>query len=315
MGGQLVVNKKVLVRCRNIHIGDILIASSVAKKIKLESGPCELHFDIDYLQPLELLNENPYIDKVLFKNSESFYDEKYELIDSQTTLSPYESSASQFQKLCNIKKFDDTFEIFTNSTLDYSISSSMRELVEIGDWESDIIKVGYQMDWDKKSFLFTEEEYEKAENGETGHGYGYSHRNTFDIIECLEKDSQIVLFALGLDDKISKRFPAINSTSKFSFTASLIKHCDYVIGSEGCITNMSSALGVKTIITTDYIHQMFGSKGIHWQQRGGDLNNLETRTAFLGPCKYFPNQGHIELSPYLSDKQVGNQILKIIKNG
>ena len=94
-----------------------------------------------------------------------------------------------------------------------------------------------------------------------------------------------MLFALGLDDKISKRYPTINSTSKFTFTASLIKNCDFVIGAEGCLTNISSALGVKTIITTDYIHQMFGPKGpkgIKWQQEGGDLNNLESRKPFLG---------------------------------
>ena len=78
-----------------------------------------------------------------------------------------------------------------------------------------------------------------------------------------------MLFALGLDDKISKNYPAINTTSKFSFTASLIKNCDYVIGAEGCITNISSALGTPTIITTDYIHQMFGPRGITWQQHGG----------------------------------------------
>ena len=53
---------------------------------------------------------------------------------------------------------------------------------------------------------------------------------------------------------------------------------------------MSSALGVPTIITTDYIHQMFGPKGIRWQQNGGDINNLETRTPFLGPLSYFPKE-------------------------
>ena len=55
---------------------------------------------------------------------------------------------------------------------------------------------------------------------------------------------------------------------------------------------MSSALGVPTIITTDYIHQMFGPKGIRWQQNGGDINNLETRTPFLGPLSYFPKGPH-----------------------
>jgi hypothetical protein len=94
-----------------------------------------------------------------------------------------------------------------------------------------------------------------------------------------------------------------------------MKNCDYVIGNEGCITNISSALGTKTIITTDYIYQMFGPKGIHWKQQGGDLDNLETRKAFLGPNSYFPNQGHVELSPFLSDDQIGDEILKLVLYG
>ena len=94
-----------------------------------------------------------------------------------------------------------------------------------------------------------------------------------------------------------------------------MKNCDYVIGGEGCLTNISSALGTKTIITTDYIYQMFGPKGILWQQQGGDENNLETRVPFLGPCRYFPTDDHIHLSPFLNDYEVGEEILKIALNG
>tara|TARA_B100002019_G_scaffold253457_1_gene235006 strand:- start:2628 stop:3554 length:927 start_codon:yes stop_codon:yes gene_type:complete len=305
---------KILVKCRNIHIGDILLASSVAKKIK-QNKICEIHFDINYLQPLELLDCNPYIDKVFFMDSEKNYDIIYNLIPENFTLNPYESITSQFQKMCEIKNFDDTFEIFTNQVLDYSIEKSMSELKNIGDWKSDIIKVGYQMDWHKKSFLFTEDEYNNAIGGETGFGYGQKTRNTFDIINCMEHHPRVILFALGLEDTISKRYPTINSTSKFTFTASLIKNCDFVIGSEGCLTNMASALGIKTIITTDYIHQMFGPKGVVWQQNGGDLSNLESRIPFLGPNMYFPNQDHVHLSPFLSDADVGAEILKIVTNG
>ena len=60
---------------------------------------------------------------------------------------------------------------------------------------------------------------------------------------------------------------------------------------------------------------MFGPKGIHWQQRGGDLNNLETRKPYLGPNSYFPNGTHVHLSPFLTDHEVGNQIEEIILNG
>ena len=308
---------KILVRCRNIHIGDTLFASSVAKKIKEMHPNSLLHFDISFLQPIELLLNNPYIDGVFYKESADIdYDIVHTIMDEDVSaLDPYESAVSQFQKMCNIKNYDDSFEIFTNPTLDYSIGKSINELKNIGELEEDVKLVGYQVDWSRKSFLFTEEEYQRAEGGKTGNGYGSGSRNIFDIINCLELSPDILLFALGLDEKISKHFPEINSTSKFSFTASLIKNCDYVIGSEGCITNISSAIGTKTIITTDYIHQMFGPKGILWQQQGGDLNNLEKRTPFLGPNMYFAGHGHVHLSPYLTDYEVGQHILEIVTNG
>jgi len=306
----------VLIKCRNIHIGDLIFCSSVAKKLKQTNPNCIIHYDVNYMQPIELLINNPYIDGVYYKESADIeYDVVYHIMnDDVSTLSPYESAVSQFQRMCGIKDCDDTFEVFTNPQLDYSIKRSMEELVEIGDWSKNLIKVGYQSDWNRKSFLFTEAEYEKAEGGEDGTGYGDGHRNVFDIINCLELDATIMLFALGLDDKISKNYPAINTTSKFSFTASLIKNCDYVIGAEGCITNISSALGTPTIITTDYIHQMFGPRGITWQQHGGDINNLETREPFLGPLKYFPTGQHTHLNPYLSDQDVGSKILELLKN-
>lgn len=314
MGGQYPMSK-ILVKCRNIHIGDILFASSVAKKLKEETPSSEVHFDIDYLQPIELLNNNPYIDKVFFKESDSDYTKTYNIIESGYTIDPYKSTPSQFQKMCDVKSFDDTFEIFTSQHLDYSIEKSMNELVQINEWKDDYIKVGYQMDWDQKSFLFTEEEYYRAEGGEDGTGYGTGKRNIYDIINCMEVHPKIVLLALGIDDKVSKRFPTINSTSKFTFTASLIKNCDYVIGAEGCLTNISAALGVSTIITTDYIYQMFGPKGVMWQQNKKEKTALETRQPFLGPLSYFPTGSHTHLDPFLNDLQVGDQILEIICNG
>ena len=125
---------------------------------------------------------------------------------------------------------------------------------------------------------------------------------------------KVILFAIGLDEKIAKGYPSLNSTSKFTFTASLMKNCDYVIGSEGCLTNVAAAIGTKTIITTDYIHQMFGPRGIVWQQAGGLPDRLETRKPQLGPVCYFPNAGHIELNPFLGDVAVGDEILRLVSN-
>ena len=299
MGGMCVMTK-ILINCIDLDIGDILFASSVAKKIKEESPwetSCQLDFNVNYLQPLELLNNNPYIDKVYYKDSGSGYTDIFDINKSSHELNLSTSVVSQYQRMCNIKSFNDTFEIFTNPVSDYSIECSMKELVEIEYWNSDIIKVCYVMDWDRKSFPL---------NNSTDRPIT---RNAHSIIESLRGNEQIMLFAIGIESKDSKKFPSINSASKFSFTASLIKNSDYVIGPEGCLTNLSSAIGTRTIITTDYIHGVYGPNGTKVDK------NKTYIEPFLGPRKYFPSGGHIHLDPKLTDQEVGDEILKIISYG
>lgn len=299
MDGMCVMTK-ILINCVDLDIGDILFASSVAKKIKEELSwetPCQLEFSVNYLQPLELLNNNPYIDKVYYKECGHEYTEVFNINKSSHELNLSKSAVSQYQRMCNIKSFNDTFEIFTNSVSDYSIECSMKELVEIEYWNSDIIKVCYVMDWDRKSYSLNN----SVDRPIT--------RNAHSIIEPLKGNKQIMLFAIGIESKDSKKFPSINSASKFSFTASLIKNSDYVIGPEGCLTNMSSAIGTPTIITTDYIQHTYGPNGTKT-----DTSKVYEEP-FLGPCKYFPTGTHIHLDPFLSDQEVGNEILKIVTNG
>ena len=288
---------RFLIKCENLDIGDVLFASSVAKKIKQENPPCEVDFNVNYLQTLELLSNNPYIDNVYYKNNGSDYTTTYLLNKSSHDLDVSTSVVSQYQQMCGIKSFDDTFEIFTNQTSDYAIESSMKELIEIDYWKSDIIKICYVMDWDRKGYLLDD----SNERPNT--------RNAHSITEPLKTNDKIMLFAIGIESRDSKNFPSINSSSKFSFTASLIKNSDYVIGPEGCLTNMSSALGVNTIITTDYIHYTYGPKGTKTDKA------KQYTEPFLGPLKYFPTGNHIHLDPYLSDREVGEEVLKIVTNG
>jgi hypothetical protein len=291
---------KILINCVDLDIGDILFASSVAKKIKEESPwetSCQLEFSVNYLQPLELLNNNPYIDKVYYKECGDEYTEVFDINKSSHELNLSTSVVSQYQQMCNIKNFNDTFEIFTNPISDYSIECSMKELVEIEYWNSDIIKVCYVMDWDRKSYSL----HNSVDRPIT--------RNAHSIIEPLKGNEQIMLFAIGIESKDSKKFPSINSASKFSFTASLIKNSDYVIGPEGCLTNLSSAIGTSTIITTDYIQGVYGPNGTKV-----DINKTYVEP-FLGPRKYFPSGNHTHLDPTLTDQEVGNEIFKIVSHG
>lgn len=286
---------RILVRCQNISIGDVLFASGVAKKLKeRHGGECIVDFRSNYLQPIELLGNNPWIDSVFYKESPLTYDIVHELIPQETTLDLYEKKPSQFQRMCGIEDVDDEYEIYTNSAIDYSIKRSFEELTDL-EWGTDIHKIAYQSDWDKRSMLFTESECARGD-------FSGSHRNVFDIINPLEVSEKVMLFSVGLDERISKNYPCINSTDRFTFTASLMKYCDYAVGTVGCLTNLAAAVGTKTIITTDYIHAM--------QQSGKDSRRLQ-----LGPKCYFPNDTHIELSPYMRDDQVGDEILRVTLDG
>ena len=73
------MNNRFLIKFRTSRIRDIMFGSSVAKKIKEEYGLCELHFDVNFLQTIDLLNNNPYVDKVLYKESENEYNKIFTL--------------------------------------------------------------------------------------------------------------------------------------------------------------------------------------------------------------------------------------------
>ena len=102
MDGTLAMNK-FLIKCENLDIGDVLFASSVAKKIKQENPPCEVDFNVNYLQTLELLSNNPYIDNVYYKNNGSDYTTTYLLNKSSHDLDVSTSVVSQYQQMCGIK--------------------------------------------------------------------------------------------------------------------------------------------------------------------------------------------------------------------
>ena len=89
---------KFLIRCRDIDIGDVLFASSIAKKPKDETPwetPCHIDFDSNYLQTLELLDNNPYIDNVFYKDSGDDYTKIFDINKSSHDLDVSNSVVSQ----------------------------------------------------------------------------------------------------------------------------------------------------------------------------------------------------------------------------
>jgi len=101
----------------------------------------------------------------------------------------------------------------------------------------------------------------------------------------------------------NQREVPLDGVSNFTLTASLIKACDWFIGAEGGLANLAAGVGTKTIITGDYVHQLYGWNGVIER-------NQEPK---LGPKYYFGEEDHITLDPYLTDEQVIEHIDKLIK--
>ena len=94
----------------------------------------------------------------------------------------------------------------------------------------------------------------------------------------------------------------IISSGMYGMTASIIKACDYMIGAESGLINLAAGVGTKTIITGDFVHQLYGYNGV--------LKKIQEPK--LGPEFYFPNAGHVSLDPYLTDDEVITQMREII---
>lgn len=293
--------KKILIKTYGF-IGDILFASSIAKKLKQE-GEYTIDYCIGFPQPYKLLNNNPYINKVYLSKikgpkviipdniQELNYDIIYELPECKQDIQP----TIWYQKYCNIKNPTSEYEIYSDLCLDESIKYELN-LLNIN--KNKVI--GYVANWKNLTIKYTKEEYNNGLKN-ISELMTHSQTNTRNIEYILnELNKEFILIPLGYDHSTTQYHTALDSTSTYTNTASIIKNCNLVIGQEGGITNLAAGLGTKCIITTDFMHALYGPKGIMKQ-----FNEVK-----LGPKNLFPNSNHIHLDPFSSD----DEIIKIIKN-
>ena len=158
--------------------------------------------------------------------------------------------------------------------------------------------VAYLSNWEERSFLFTEEEYVRGIDV-PNLGYGGSHRNIDWIIEQLNNHAGILLIPVGMPPGYNAREADFNNVAEYSMQASFLKNCDYFIGAEGGLCNLAAGVGIKTIITGDFIHQLYGWNGV--------LRKIQEPK--LGPRKLLTTVAHLTLNPYLTDREVVEQIL------
>ncbi len=283
--------EKILVKCTGF-IGDILFASSIARKLKEQSNNITIDYSIPVAQPLELLFNNPYIDNVLLDSNvtESNYDRVIVTPVVDQSITP----PRQFQQLAGIKDLDDKFKVYTNTSYDYlaeqTFSDAKNKGVKVVTWLSN---------WEERSYLYTEQQYKDGIDV-PNLGYGGSHRDINYIISNL--NSNYAMLEVGFTNGVNQFSTGLNTAATYSFTASLIKASDYFIGAEGGLANLAAGVGTKTIITGDFVHQLYGWNGVI----------KKIKEPKLGPKFYFGENNHTTLDPYLTDSEVVEKIKELV---
>lgn len=281
---------KALIKCIGF-IGDNLFASSVPERLKLQ-GYTQVDLKLSIAQPLELLRLNPAIDNVYL-----YEDVDLSLYDRVFTLYPIHRSETptiQFQQQCEVLETTPEYKIYTNPAVDSYVEPLLKQTA------GDRVLVAYMANWVEKTFGFTEQEYIRGIDV-PNLGYGGRRRDINSIIGSLDQDESIMLIPVGMPAGYDQRELTLDGVSNYTLTASMIKACDWFIGAEGGLANLAAGVGTKTIITGDYIHQLYGENGVIEK-------NQEPK---LGP-KYYFKEGHYTLDPYFTDEEVVNKIKTLI---
>jgi len=292
---------KILIKTTGF-IGDILFASSVAEVLcrELSLGYSGVDFLIGFPQPYELLKLNPFIGEVYLTDTFGPYptsniEKNYSIIYTMPHVNQNEIPIIQFQKACNVKSPINNFKIYTNKNIDAIVKSQLLNLKH----ESGKRIIGYVANWKQSTIKYTKEEFESGVV--FNNALAHSHSNTRDVNFILsELSKHFILIPLGFEQSVSQYDLGLESCSLYSYTASLIKNCDVVIGQEGGLTNLASGIGTRCIITTDFMNYLYGKFG-----RMKQFNEIK-----LGPSNICPDGKHIHADPYISDEELLDLIIK-----
>jgi hypothetical protein len=280
------------------YFGDILFASSVARVLKKQYTHSTIDFLCGFPQVVPLL-EKQYIDNVLYFEQPTpspgdwisdEYISEYDKIIKLGGLSLCEVPTIEFQKQAGITS-DFESEFVVDISVDNDLVSKYIK--------TDKINIAVGLDWEKRCFLFTKEEYERGIDV-PNMGYGGKKRNIEWIKSELKKNEKVNLIEVGA--KYSSQFDLEPKNGDLSLyqTAQLIKSCQLYIGAEGGLSNIAAGCQtIPTIITTDFIYQLYGYNGLF-------KKIVEPK---LGPKYFFPNGNHTSINPFATDKEV----LEIIK--
>ena len=275
-------------------IGDTLFSTSVARQLKKDGFTGLIDYKIPVYPPYEILQLNNSINRIFLPNEEideSVYDKVFTL----PPCNQEEPPTIQYQKHCGVKDLDPSYEIKVPKDSVDVVSNMMKPYKQQGRKI-----VAWQGNWEEKSFGYTEEEYKRGVDV-PNLGYGGRRRDINFLVSELSK--RYLLIKVGFDPGVTQNQIGLLTTGIYTHTAAILSQCDYMIGGESGLINLAAGVGTKTIITGDYVHQLYGWNGV--------IRKLKEPK--LGPEFYF-EEGHVSLNPYLTDKEVVEQIVNIIGN-
>ena len=280
-------------------MGDSLFAASAARKLKEEGQFDVVDLATGFQQIKDLFTHHPWIDNVLalsaptttplFGRRVGNYDAEFETTPTTLIMPP----PMQAQLDCGVREPDAKFEIIPN-----------KDLCKIAKEKYPEPYIAYMNvgSWMEKAFDFNRGQY--MEGRDVPYlGYGGQLRDIPNILDEL-RDAHFNLVEVGL----KKEFHALQVAHKskhrtIAWDAAVIAEAEFFIGAEGGLANIAAAVHTPTVLTADYVHQLYGWNGVIKQ-----IKNPK-----LGPRFYWPEDGHIDLNPYYDDEQVIREMVHILQ--
>lgn len=279
------------------YFGDHLHANAIAEHLINEGQFDAVDYVVGFPQVYPFFKRNPYIRNVFLNeigpapripSNANIYDKVFQLGSIKRVVPP----PVEMQLLCGVKNPSPTFYVHTNPELD--------ELVRESYGEKTGLVIGIMSNWKERSFLFTKEQYDRAIDV-PNLGYGGARRNIDWIVQQLESKYNTIV--VGTTGNVNQ-FTLDHEGPSLDLTASILKYCDVFIGAEGGLANLAYAVGTDTILTSDFIHQLYGPKGVIQQ----------VPKPMCEPIHYGGPNTHINLDPYLTDEEVFLQIVQHLDN-
>jgi len=287
------------------YFGDILFSTSLAEKLKSEQNFNSVDYLIGFPQVSKLVQNNKFIDEVYISVTPSPHPTNDNVDKTQYDKTIYlqplnfqTPPAYEYQQFAQIEKPSPTYQIYTDPIYDEIAQDYVNELKQ-----NKKSVIALMSNWQSKTYKFTPEQY-KAGIDVPNLGYGGSHRDIPLIIQKLQENFN--LLEVGIPPQYNQ-YSTIsikdNNQKSLLFEASLIKFCDFFVGTDGGLATIAAGVGTKTIITGDFNLQLYGWNGV--------IKKIDEPK--LGPIHYFPNGGHVVLDPYLTDIEVAQSLIQNIK--